>query len=224
MMSTLINGKLVEFKLDSGAEISVLGERAWRQLGKPAVRPIGPVGSYGTMGPMIGRARVRMSFAGRKEMTDVAVARGLDRISLFGRDLIDLFKLENHYKPGNRIAQPQALNSEVKAGSAGEMHEMKSAVDREGPVSRVKQVLARHEAVFAPGRGRFKLAEANLSLVAGSRPRMHKPRRVPPALLEATDGRLAKLLEDQILKPVKWAEWGTPLVLVPKTVVTKRHE
>uniref|UniRef100_A0A7E4W8M7 CCHC-type domain-containing protein n=1 Tax=Panagrellus redivivus TaxID=6233 RepID=A0A7E4W8M7_PANRE len=230
MIEIRINGQLVRLELDSGAEISILGERDWETIGKPRLLPTGPVTSYGTQVPMMGCTVVRVSLAGLEAEVPLAVARGRSRISLFGRDLIHVLNVDMgpYYKAGmSGMIPPFTLVSETKGVCAGGLRKPRPQLAREQVVSpdlceqvavpntqsstsskvrsshelpafpkavrttsgtdKLKKLLARHAAVFAPGKGKFLLAEAKLVLGEEAKPRLHKPRRVPPALRETVD-------------------------------------
>uniref|UniRef100_A0A7E4VZN6 RNA-directed DNA polymerase n=1 Tax=Panagrellus redivivus TaxID=6233 RepID=A0A7E4VZN6_PANRE len=255
MIEVQINDKLVRLEIDSGAEISILGERDWRKLGQPQLSPMGPVTSYGTSVPMMGRTVVRVALAGLAVTIPLAVARGMGRISLFGRDLIHELNVDMgpYYKAGAGHENIScALVSETKGVDAGSSQKILNGAARSSVLSnqvaipntqsitpsgvrgsqeppafpheagttsgrqKLRELLVRHADVFSPGKGRFKLAEATLVLGEEAKPKVHQPRRVPLPLRPMVDDCLAKMVKEGTLKPVKWAEWQTPLVVVPK--------
>ncbi|KAI5181994.1 hypothetical protein NEOKW01_2137, partial [Nematocida sp. AWRm80] len=249
MIEVRINDQLVRLEIDSGAEISILGERDWRQLGQPKLSPMGSVTSYGTEVPMMGCTVARVALAGLAVTIPLAVARGMGRISLFGRDLIQKLNVDMgpYYRAGASLAFiPCALVSETKGVGAGRSQKkpvkalneqvaipntqsstVKVRGSKEPPAfpyeagstsgkQKLQELLVRHANVFAPGKGRFNLAEATLVLTENAKPRVHQPRRVPLPLRPLVNDRLDKMVKEGTLKPVKWADWQTPLVVVPK--------
>ncbi|XP_041453560.1 uncharacterized protein K02A2.6-like [Lytechinus variegatus] len=70
--------------------------------------------------------------------------------------------------------------------------------------------------VFKEGLGKAKGPPASLHLKEGARPKFCKARNVPFALRPAVEEELKRMQEDDIIYPVDYSEWATPLVCIPK--------
>lgn len=76
--------------------------------------------------------------------------------------------------------------------------------------------MAEFPSVFQDGLGTVKDHEAEIHLDNGARPRCCNARPVPYALRSTVDAELDRLEREGIIKPVKSAEWASPLVIVKK--------
>ncbi|XP_054752475.2 uncharacterized protein K02A2.6-like [Lytechinus pictus] len=70
--------------------------------------------------------------------------------------------------------------------------------------------------VFEEGLGKAKGPPASLHLKEGARPKFCKARNVPFALRPAVEEELKRMQEYDIIYPVDYSEWATPLVCIPK--------
>ncbi|KAJ8023976.1 hypothetical protein HOLleu_36568 [Holothuria leucospilota] len=81
----------------------------------------------------------------------------------------------------------------------------------------VENVVERHSEVFAEGLGKIKGYKAKLYLKEEATPRYVKARSVPFSLKEGVEKELERLQEQNIISPVEFSEWATPIVPVVKT-------
>ncbi|KAJ8027406.1 hypothetical protein HOLleu_32542 [Holothuria leucospilota] len=81
----------------------------------------------------------------------------------------------------------------------------------------VENVVERHSEVFAEGLGKIKGYKAKLYLKEGATPCYVKVRLVPFSLKEGVEKELERLQEQNIISPVEFSEWATPIVPVVKT-------
>ena len=81
---------------------------------------------------------------------------------------------------------------------------------------RLDTILDKYSDVFEDKLGTFKSAKAKLTLKADAQAYFHKARAVPYALRPKVEEELRRLQNEGILTKVKWSEWGTPIVPVPK--------
>ncbi|RXN04917.1 putative protein K02A2.6-like protein [Labeo rohita] len=81
----------------------------------------------------------------------------------------------------------------------------------------LQDVLSRYEAVFKEGLGTWTGPPAKIHVDKDAVPRYYKPRPVPYALKKKVEVELERLLNDKILKPVKFSEWAAPIVPVLMT-------
>ena len=84
--------------------------------------------------------------------------------------------------------------------------------------SKLKEILDRHEEVFAQKLGHMPI-KAHLNLKEGTRPVWKKAQPVPHALYPLVDAELERWIKEGIAEPVEASNnsgWATPLVVVPK--------
>ena len=84
------------------------------------------------------------------------------------------------------------------------------------PKERLDTMLDKYSDVFEDKLGTFTSAKAKLTLKEDSQPRFLKARQMPYALKPKVEEEFRRLQNDGILTKVKWSEWATPIVLVPK--------
>ncbi|KAK6186733.1 hypothetical protein SNE40_006011 [Patella caerulea] len=70
--------------------------------------------------------------------------------------------------------------------------------------------------LFEPGLGKLKNVKAKLHVDEDVKPRYFKPRLVPISMRAKVEAELDRLVNEGILKPVEFSEWGTPIVPVLK--------
>ena len=79
------------------------------------------------------------------------------------------------------------------------------------------KILQRFDSVFQDGLGTFQGPKATISIEPGAQPRFSKARLVPYALREKVDIELKRLVDEETLEPVQFAEWASPIVAVLKS-------
>ena len=77
-------------------------------------------------------------------------------------------------------------------------------------------MLTKYKETFQEGLGTMKDFPAKLSLKMDAQPKFCRPHSVPFALKEPIEKELKRLELMGVLQPVKYSEWATPLVTVPK--------
>ncbi|CAD5214965.1 unnamed protein product [Bursaphelenchus xylophilus] len=84
-----LNDMEIALELDTGAARTVIPERVWRQIGRPEItRYTGILQEYGGSPlEVIGAVRVKASFRGHQEMTEIIVVRRHDCQPTLGREL-----------------------------------------------------------------------------------------------------------------------------------------
>ncbi|XP_065190696.1 uncharacterized protein K02A2.6-like [Sycon ciliatum] len=78
-------------------------------------------------------------------------------------------------------------------------------------------LLSKHPDVFKPGLGTWKHGSVKLAVDRNARPRFLKARSVPYALQSAVEKELDKLVDNNVIQPVEFAEWAAPIVPVLKS-------
>ena len=79
-----------------------------------------------------------------------------------------------------------------------------------------------HSDVFKPGLGTIKGITAKLKMKPDAQPKFCKACPVPYALQEAVDAEYHRLESESIVEKIKFSEWATPMVHVPKADGTTR--
>ena len=83
-------------------------------------------------------------------------------------------------------------------------------------VNGVNELLKRYDGVFVPDNKGIKGLRAHVKVKPDVQPVFQKPRPVPYALVERVEKELDRLVDSEILYPVEYCEWGTPVVCVQK--------
>ena len=88
-----------------------------------------------------------------------------------------------------------------------------------GSISRealISALLDKYEDVFAPGLGTIRPFKASLSTTPDARPKFQKARPVPYSQRAEMEAELERLESQGVLEKVRYSEWATPVVVVPK--------
>ncbi|XP_037528675.1 uncharacterized protein K02A2.6-like [Rhipicephalus sanguineus] len=117
--------------------------------------------------------------------------------SLCGRDTIKAF---------NEIGVPMLTNVVASV----------QPIKFNGPNTGLEALLSEYADVFAPGLGLCKGPPVTFQLKENVVPRFFKARTVPYALKDKMSDALDQLVAQDVLTPVKTAEWATPVVPVLK--------
>ena len=80
----------------------------------------------------------------------------------------------------------------------------------------LESLLKQHEGVFKDELGTLKGIEAKLHVDPQAKPLFYKARTVPFALREKVEQELERLEKQDIITPVKFADWAAPIVPVEK--------
>lgn len=86
----------------------------------------------------------------------------------------------------------------------------------------ISSLIKKFPKLFSGGLGTFNKEKATLSVKEGHVPKYFKPRALPVSLKEKVDKELDRLLEHNIIKPVDYSNWGTPIVPILKEDGTVR--
>lgn len=193
------NGVPLRMLVDTGSPVSVISETVYRK--------------YKAMWPPLRTTQLRLScllgelpVVGQLDMTavcdgkDVAgtvVVVGSSGPSLCGRDTIKAFNEVGVAMLSNVVASVQAVENR----DAG---------------TKLQELLIEFADVFAPELGLCKGPPVTFQLKENACPRFCKARTVPYALRDKMSDALDQLVAQDILAPVKTAEWATPVVPVVK--------
>eukprot|EP00105_Crassostrea_gigas_P033303 XP_011456634.2 PREDICTED: uncharacterized protein K02A2.6 [Crassostrea gigas] len=81
---------------------------------------------------------------------------------------------------------------------------------------KVKAILDKHKKVLEPGIGKLKDMRGKLTLQDGASPKFCKAREVAYSLRPRVEEELDRLQQAGVISPVKFSDWATPIVPLPK--------
>ena len=78
-------------------------------------------------------------------------------------------------------------------------------------------MLGKYSDMFEKGLGTFKGQEVSIAVDPDATPQFCKARPLPYAMKKLVEDKLERLVEEGTLKPVDYAEWAAPIVVVLKS-------
>eukprot|EP00731_Ephydatia_muelleri_P011873 Em0006g767a len=187
-----VNGTTIEMEVDTGAAVSLVSERTWKQIrGQVKLRKADVVlRAYNHMRlKVLGEAELQVQYGGRRYELLLRVVKE-DGPSLIGRDWLQQIKLDW-----------SAMCHWISPSQSDQM---------------VKTLMRKYADVFKAELGTMKGIKAKLVLKAGVVPRFIRPRPIPFALKEAVEQEIRHLEEQGILRRITHSSWAAPIVVVPK--------
>ena len=185
-----INGTPLDLEVDTGSMYTLVPQDVWEQhWTHVALRECSVrLKTYnGSVLPIVGEADVDVRYSAQNVRAWVIVVREGSH-PLLGRDWLSQLRLDW-----------QSMFNRVNATAASEL----AAEDA-------------HPEVFRDDLGKVSDREAEIYLNDGATPKCCNPRPVPFALRPAVNKELDRLEQEGIIKPVKSAEWASPIVIVRK--------
>ncbi|XP_038590459.1 uncharacterized protein K02A2.6-like [Micropterus salmoides] len=188
----------MQFERDSGCGVTVMNHSVFKQLRQeeePALQPCRVrLRTYtGQRIKVLGAAMVKVQHKNSEKMLPVVVVEGTGP-SLVGRNWIRRLGLE--WKPEPQINH---LREET-----------------------LEEVLGEYMEVFKEELGKFKGPPAKIYVDKDARPKFFKARPVPYAMRGRVEAELDRLIAQDLIEPVKYAEWAAPVVPVLKPDGTAR--
>lgn len=192
-----IEGKTLKMDVDTGAAVSVITQKQWRQLQiKATVRPT-PIKlqtySMQILHPL-GYAKVQVTYKGQTKRLPLYILKH-GGPPLFGRDWIA------------HLGMPDIVTNPCNSLTAPSGH-------NDGWVESLKQ---RFPDVFSEHLGKIKNDCVRLKLKPNAHPRFFKARTVPFALRAGVEAELIHLEEEGVISKVEHSEWASPIVPVKKS-------
>ncbi|XP_037501208.1 uncharacterized protein K02A2.6-like [Rhipicephalus sanguineus] len=185
--------------VDTGSPVSIISaavsrkyEMKWPPLRKTQLKLSCLLGEL----PVLGQLCMTARCDGKDRQGTVVVVDSLGP-SLCGRDTIKAF---------NEIGVPMLTNIVASV----------QPIKFNGPNTGLEALLSEYADVFAPGLGLCKGPPVTFQLKENVVPRFFKARTVPYALRDKMSDALDQLVAQDVLTPVKTAEWATPVVPVLK--------
>ncbi|XP_055922730.1 uncharacterized protein K02A2.6-like, partial [Eupeodes corollae] len=190
-----------QFQLDTGATCSMIGLKAYRQLGEPELKHTNQIlKAYGNqLVPIKGATCVSVSWKNNVHKLPLIVTDMEEGSSIMGMDWFQTLKFS--ISCCNMIEEPSTLLAAAPNANLDKM---------------VRDVCSRFPEVFSPELGCCKDFKAKLFLKPGARPKFCKPRPLPFALMEPVKAELDRLVKAGVLMPVDFSEWAAPIVVVQK--------
>lgn len=212
-----VNETDAQFEVDSGCGVTVMNHSVFNTLrGKeaPKLHPCKvQLKTYtGHRVKVVGAALVKVHHKGRVHDLPVVVVAGSGP-SLIGRYWIQKLGLQwrstpqvHHILEGNPV--------EVQGSPETKIHHVRKET--------LEEVLGKYGEVFNKELGKFKGPPAKIYIDKEAVPRFFKARPVPYAMRGRVEAELDRLLAQEIIEPVKHAEWAAPVVPVLKPDETVR--
>uniref|UniRef100_A0A8C6MDI2 ribonuclease H n=1 Tax=Nothobranchius furzeri TaxID=105023 RepID=A0A8C6MDI2_NOTFU len=187
-----VNSKTAKFEIDTGCRVSIMNENqfcdTWQEGSRPEIKESKlSLKSYsGENISVVEVVKVEVKYASQKKRLPLVVVKGTGP-SLLARGWLEELKLK-----WDKIKQVKAETQDLQ------------------------EVLARHEEVFKEELGMLKGTKATIRVSANACPKYYRPRSVPYAMKTKVGKEIERLSKNDIIKPVKYSEWGVPIVPVLK--------
>ena len=186
MLDLSIEGRILSMELDTGASMSIVSEKIWKEILKsPTLSPsrIRLKTYTGQRLVVLGQRSVSVGYGDQEQRLPLLVVAG-DGPSLFGRNWLE--KLQVDWGNIRKVVTP------------------------------LEELLHDYEEVFRPELGTLKGIQAHLEVKPDAVPKFHRPRSVPYAIRDAIEQDLDRLEKMGVLEKVKYSDWAAPIVPVPK--------
>ena len=122
-------------------------------------------------------------------------------VNLLGRDWLDIIQLDWQSVVGSKINKTQDVLMSPHIS-----HEIKRKLD---------SLLGGNRDLFRDQIVSIKGYQAKINIKKDAHPRFMKARNVPFAL-QVVNTELDRLVKDNILKPIPFSTWASPIVVIPK--------
>ncbi|XP_062401725.1 LOW QUALITY PROTEIN: uncharacterized protein K02A2.6-like [Sardina pilchardus] len=184
-----VNGHDVTFEIDTGAGLTIVNERTYRQIGCGRLHPA-KIKLYTYTKEkvdVLGKMHANVIYKGQTKQLPLLVVRG-EGPNLLGRDWLKVVRLD-----WTAIFKLQ-----------------------EGQQQELETLLSQHQDLFKSELGTLVGATAKIYVDPEAKPRYFKARPLPYALKEKVETELTRLQKEGILEPVSFAEWAAPIVPIVK--------
>ena len=185
-----VNGIQLPMELDTGASVSLISERTWREQFQAAPLESTSVVLKTYTGQnlrVLGQLTVDVQYEQQRNSLPLLVVTGQGP-PLLGR---------------NWLAHIRLNWQQVRLS----INTLSTDID---------QLLDKYKDVFSPELGTLKGIYAKLTLKPNADPKIFKPRPVPYALRDAIERDLERLESLGVIEKVSYSDWAAPIVPVPK--------
>ncbi len=184
-----LEGNSQEFIIDTGANVSVIGESLYRRKLShlPLKRTTLTLKSYsGDVIPVLGEVDVKVTYGGQNKLLPLIVAEG-KKAPLLGRKWLRSFSID-----------------------------WKDIFSVQSQKMSMDDVCNKYKGIF-DGKGSIKNFTADIRVKPDTVPKFCKARPVPYAMKERVEVELDRLEKDGILRKIERSDWASPIVIVPKS-------
>ena len=189
VVELFINGAPLEMEIDTGAAMTLISEKTYRNLWKqpPKLKPTSiRLRTYtGQQLVVLGTLNALVKYEAQSTDVPLVVVKGSGP-SLLGRNWLEHICLNWKKLQVNYTAKYRML----------------------------EEILEKHKVLFRSELGQAKTIEAKLHIASEAKPRFCKARQVPHSLREKVDDEVSRL--ELSIEPVQFSEWAAPIVPVLK--------
>lgn len=191
-----VNGKPVKMELDTGSGVSIMPTSTFKSILPHVVLQGTSLVLRGYSGAKLklrGMANVTVNYHGQSAELPVYVA-DVQGPALFGREWLNAIKVDWAAVHATRSASTTAPST----------------------AERLQALKEEYAEIFGSDLGCLKGVKGDLTLQEGAKPKFVKARPLPYALRHKVEAELDRLTSEDIISPVEWSEWATPVVPVVK--------
>ncbi|KAL3074705.1 hypothetical protein niasHT_037570 [Heterodera trifolii] len=203
-------GKVIEFVLDSGAEVNVINEMTYKLIGSPTIKACKEKAVLydGSTRSFIGKGTGIFEFNGIDVEQEFYVA-GKDSLNLLSIQTMDAFGLLDELK--EKISSKRV--NMCKGGKKDNAPIRPKGTQVSEYLAKLKKAFPD---VFKEELGFCTKAKANLVLKPDTQPIFRKARPVPHNSREVVEKELERLESLQIITKVEHTDWAAPILIVKK--------
>ncbi|KAF8791648.1 uncharacterized protein K02A2.6-like [Argiope bruennichi] len=194
LLEIFVEGNKCLFELDTGAAISCMNVNEFKKLCPDvAIKPTKLLlrNFDNSMITSAGQAVVQIQYKDQINTETIYLVHAKVN-AVFGREWLRNFQLDW---------------SSIKAVRVGNCNSR---------TNKLNILLQKYEKIFSPGIGKLEKFCCRLQMKPNYKPVFFKPRPVPFALKERIETELKRLVAEDIIEPVTYSEWATPIVPVIK--------
>ena len=175
---------------DTGADISIISETVWKKIGKPELQPPEQTArdASGNLLNIIGQCKTEVEFQ-EKVISATLFVTQHNHLNIMGTDLMEQLEIWN--------LPIQSICNNIH-------------------VSELNTIEQKFPKLFSQQPGHCSTFQINLKLKSGVTPVFRPKRPVAYAALQQVDDELKRLEEANIIKPVSYSRWASPIVVVKK--------
>ena len=205
MVKPQINGVEINMEIDTGSGVTLIHESTYKEhFSELKLDPSETVlqSFTGELFRPLGTLSVDVRLFGTRRKLLLHVTRH-GKHSLLGRDWIRALPLEESALPAIKAIKQVCMKSSEPPA--------KFSTD-----ARVNSLVNQHRVIFEPGIGKLNAPPATFRIKPDSQPIFIKARPIPFALKDKVKAELTRLEQQDIISPVKFSDYATPIVPVLK--------
>jgi transposase InsO family protein len=202
LINVTVNGKALKLTMDTGASVTLIGLKGYKEIGSPQLNPPNTKCSgYGSFNiPLKGWTMVNVKLGKKTRKLRLVVADNAEGANLFGMQWFNAFGLK--ITDGNKVP-PELIN-------------FIEPIITSVITAPVNELCNKFSNLFSEGLGKSTNFKAHFHVKQDSVPKFFKPRPVPFAKREKVKQELERLVQAGVLTPVQTSDWAAPIVVVDK--------